>query len=120
MTTNNHADDGFWRLANLTDDQLLASLDSLIAAHRRVTARLIAHLAEVEDRRLHLRLATPSMFAYCTDRLGLSEDEACRRIDAARIARKAPLAYALLDAGKVSLTVLCLLKERLTQDNHEE
>jgi hypothetical protein len=111
---------GFWQLTHVSDDQLVAGLGSLIQACRRVTARVIAHLAEVEERRLHLRAACSSMFVYCTERLGMSEDEACRRIDAARIARRYPLAYRLLDAGELTLTVLCLLKDMLTLENHAE
>jgi 5-methylcytosine-specific restriction endonuclease McrA len=52
--------------------------------------------------------------------LRFSEDEACRRIEAARLARKFPAIYPLLQTGAVSLPVLGLLKLHLTDDNHRE
>src|SRR6266700_565676 len=55
---------------------------------RRVEADIVAHIAEVEERRLYARKALPSMFAYCTDVLHLSEAEAYLRISAARTFRR--------------------------------
>src|SRR5688572_15759068 len=76
----------FWRLNHLTDQQLLAGLQGVLRAKRRALAELVAHLSEVEERRLHLRAAHSSLFSYCVKRLGMTEDEACRRIEVARLA----------------------------------
>ena len=78
------------RLSTLADDALLERLHILVGSHRRVTADLIAHLSEVDARRLHVNRGFSSLFGYCLERLGFSEDEACRRIEAARLARKFP------------------------------
>ena len=51
-------------------------------------ARLLAHLAEVDARRLYLPAGYPSLYAYCIEELRLSEDAARRRIHAARTARR--------------------------------
>ncbi len=51
-------------LANLSDDELLRRLSELLRDSRRVSAELIAHIAEVDARRLYTREATPSMFSY--------------------------------------------------------
>src|SRR5262245_32667250 len=109
----------FWKLDCLSDAQLLSGLDALVRTHRNVTAEIVAHLGEVEERRLHLKAATPSLFAYCTERLGLSEDEACRRIDVARLARRFPEIFEMLARGELSLTVAALLKPQLDEANHE-
>jgi len=53
------------KLADLSDVQLLESLKSLVGQARAVLARLLAHLVEVEERRLHLEAACPSMFQFC-------------------------------------------------------
>jgi hypothetical protein len=63
-------------LTDLSDSQLLDSLKTLCGQGRVVLARLLAHLVEVEERRLHLEAACPSMFRFCVQRLGMSEDEA--------------------------------------------
>jgi hypothetical protein len=108
------------RLSIIADDALLERLHVLVGSHRRVTADLIAHLSEVDARRLHVSKGFASLFGYCVECLGFSEDEACRRIDAARLVRKFPEIYSLLEAGTVSLTVLSLLKSHLTVENHRE
>jgi hypothetical protein len=77
-------------------------------------------LAEVLERRLHLKQAYPSMTAYCREKLGLREDDAGRRIVAARLARTFPEIYELLDKGELSLSVVCKLKHYITETNHQQ
>jgi hypothetical protein len=108
------------RLDLLSNDDLLQGLRALVSSHGRVTADLIAHLAEMDARRLHVEKGFPSLFSYCVEELHFSEDEACRRIEAARAVRKFPEIATLLESGAVSLTVLGLLKIHLTDDNHED
>jgi len=110
----------FWELQAISDAELLRGLAELQQKGRRVTAELVAHLAEVERRRLHLYAACGSLFEYCVARLGLSEDEACRRIEAAQLGRRFPELFALLASGDLSLSVVALLKPYLSADNHRE
>ncbi len=110
----------FSSLGKLTDGALLSELHRVTRAHQGLTAELVAHLAEMEARKLHLREACSSLFAYCTERLGFSEDEACRRIEAARLARRFPCIYDRLERGRVSLSVLGRLKSVLTEENAQE
>ena len=113
------AHDMFWRLEALSDRQLLERVGSVLGSSRRLTAELIAHLGEVEERRLHLLAACSSMFAYCL-KLGMTEDEAYRRIEVARLARRYPAIFPLLAAGRLSISVVALLKHHLSEDNHPE
>ena len=69
----------------VTDDELLRRLSALLKDSRRVEADLIAHISEVDTRKLYAREAAPSMFAYCTEVLHLSEPEAALRIRVARV-----------------------------------
>ena len=50
----------------------------------------------------------------------MSEDEACRRIELARLARRFPALFPLLAWGELSLSVSLLLKPVLTEANHVE
>jgi hypothetical protein len=104
----------------LADSELLAATRSLAARERETTAELVAHLAELETRRLHLAAGYSSMFAYCRDVLLLSEDAAGNRITAARTARRFPLVLELLAQGVVSLTAVRLLSPHLTVENHAD
>jgi 5-methylcytosine-specific restriction endonuclease McrA len=102
------------------DHELLSNVTKLIGSHRAITAKLAEYLAEIEDRRLHLKAGFPSLFAFCVRELGLGETEAFRRIVAARLGRRFPIVYSLLASGKVHLSALELLREWLTDENHLE
>jgi hypothetical protein len=110
----------FWQLGTLTDSALLDGLQRVVGAGRQLLAELLAHLCEVEDRRLHLDAGYSSMFAYCTGRLRLSEDEAYRRIEVARLARRVPRVYSLIAEGRLSLSAAALLKPYILTPNINE
>jgi hypothetical protein len=104
-------------LTSLTDDELIAHLPEARRAERRAVALVIAYLGEVERRRLYLGQACSSMFVYCTERLGYSENEAQTRIAVARACLRFPEAMANLEAGAIHLTGLWLLAPHLTDEN---
>jgi len=68
-------------LSRLSDAQLVAQVKSLVARERDATAQIVAHLAELDARDVHLREGHTSLFVYCRDVLGLSEWEAYNRIE---------------------------------------
>ena len=106
-------------LEQLTDGELLLRLADILRQSRRKEADLVAHIAEADARRLYAREASPSMFAYCTERLHLSEAEAYLRIAAARASRKHPILLAMLADGRLHLTAIAKLAPHLTPDNRE-
>jgi hypothetical protein len=105
-------------LRRLSDGELVAKVKKLAAQERRSTALLVAHLAEMDTRDIHLREGYSSLFAYCREVLALSEHEALNRIEVARAARKFPVVLDLLEAGTVNLTAVRLLAPHLTPENH--
>jgi hypothetical protein len=106
-------------LRSLTDTELLGRLTDLVRQTRRVEAELIAHMGEMDARRLYLREAAASMFVYATRVLHLSEAEAYLRIAVARAAREHPALLARLASGELHLTGAALLAPHLTVDNLE-
>ncbi len=105
-------------LTRLSDAELVGQLRSLIARERDVTAEVVARLAELDTRDLHLREGYTSLFVYCRDALGLSEWEAYNRIEVARAARRFPVILDMLASGAVNLTTVKLLASHLTPANH--
>jgi hypothetical protein len=103
-----------------SDHDLLSRATKLVGSHRRATAALVACLAEIEERRLHLRAGFGSMFEFCICELRLSEGEAFRRLLAARLARRFPVVVSRLSSGALHLSALELLREHLTDENHAE
>ncbi len=106
-------------LSDLSDASLLAEAVRTAGAERRATADLVALLAEVDARKLYLGQGYPSLFAWCTAVLRLSEPAAYSRIAAARAARRHPIILTLLGNGDVTLTAITLLAAHLTDENHE-
>lgn len=104
---------------SLSDAALLSATRDLVGKSRILEADLVVHLGEIEERRLYLDAAYPSMFAFCMDELGFSEDVAYNRLAVARVGRKLPAVIEELRSGRVHLAGLRLLAPHLTELNHE-
>ena len=108
------------KLTHLSDAELLSSIQLALGSERTLIAKTIAHLSEIEERRLHLRTAHASLFEFCLRALKMSEGEAFRRITAARLLRRFPVIYELVESGAVHLSALAMLRDHLTDENHAE
>jgi 5-methylcytosine-specific restriction endonuclease McrA len=64
-------------------------------------------------------LGCSSLFKYCTQVLGLSEQAAYRRINAARAARRFPAVLPMLAEGALTLSSIGLLAPHLTDENRD-
>ena len=106
-----------YSLTHVPGPILLRDLRALLSQERAATAELLAHLAEVDDRRLYAPAGHPSMFAYCIEELHLSEDSACNRIRAARAARQFPAVFGMLADGRLHLSAIVTLAPYLTPEN---
>ena len=106
-------------LRGLSDDELLRRLSALMGQSRRIEWELVAHIGEVDERRLFAREACDSMFVYCTDVLHLSEQEAYLRISAARAAREHPMLLTMLSDGRLHLSGIAKLAPHLTPANRD-
>ena len=109
-----------YSLTHLSDSALLSKLTDLVARDRATTAALLAHLAEVDARKLYLPAAYPSMFAYCVGELRMSEDAAAKRIQAARAARRFPAIFQAVADGRLHLTAVGLLAPHLTEHSADD
>jgi len=58
-------------LRRLSDQELVAKVKKLVAQEHRSTALLVAHLAELDTRDIHLREGYSSLFSYCREVLAL-------------------------------------------------
>ena len=106
--------------SHLTDTELVAAMKGLVGREREAAAQLVAHLAEMDTRDVHLRLGYGSLYLYCRDALRLSEWEAYNRIEVARTARRFPTIFDMLADGSLNLTAIRLLTTHLTPGNHAE
>lgn len=107
-------------LSSLSDSDLLGSARALNGTACLTLAEIIAHLVEIEDRRLHVTSGCRSMFYFCIRRLGFHEGETARRLALARLARKFPSIIDAIGSGRVHMTNVLLLKKHFTEDNVSE
>src|SRR4029453_14791379 len=105
-------------LRRRSDDELVTRVKDLVCSERARMVEVVTHLAELDTRDVHFRAGHGSLFAYCRDVLGLSEQEAYNRITVARAARRYPVLLQVLEDGSLNLTAARLLVPHLTPDNH--
>lgn len=98
------------QLQQLSDETLLRETEKLVQTEREILSALLQHLREIERRRLFSALGYSSLFAYCTGKLGYSEDQAQRRISAMRLLKELPEVEEKLQSGALTLTHLGLAR----------
>jgi hypothetical protein len=104
--------------ARMTDEALLAHVGSLARRERDATVELVGHLAELDGRKLHLGEGPGSLYKYCRDVLGYSEDAAWNRAATANVVRRYPFVLGWLADGSLSVTTVRILRRLLTSENH--
>ena len=109
-----------YSLSHLANDVLLHDLAAHLVHERSRAADVLAHLAEVDRRELHLPLGYPSMYAYCVGALHLSEDSTWKRLQAARAARRCPGVFVALAEGRLHLSAVVLLAPHLSPENADD
>ena len=106
--------------STVTDQILLRDLVTHLSENRASTATLLADLGEVEERKLYVPAAYPSMHLYCVHELHMSEETAWKRLRVARAAREFPAIFPALADGRLHLTAVVLLARHLTPETADE
>jgi hypothetical protein len=101
----------------LEDDQLVEKLEHAVWEERRRLPELLACLGEVDRRKLPITLGYASTFDYCLRHLRFSEDEAYRRISAARACIGRPQLLSAMAEGRLSLTVVSKLAPHIYRED---
>jgi hypothetical protein len=109
-----------YRLVGVGNAELVAGLSKLVQQSNGLTAQVLAHWVELDERKLHLQLGFSSLFAYCVEGLGMSEGTAGRRVTAARVCRRFPDAFERVARGELHLCALCALAPHLNEQNATE
>ena len=107
-------------LTDKTDAELTAHLERLIRRGNELLADVLAHLAQMDERKAYAARGFSSLYAYCVAVLNLPEDATYKRIQVARSARSFPLIFDLVASGALHLSGVCLLSAHLTAENHAE
>jgi 5-methylcytosine-specific restriction endonuclease McrA len=110
----------FFSLPRLTESAVRQGLRDRHATDCRNTAELLAFLAVFEERGYYLADGYSSMWAWCMGELHYSEDTAGRRLDVARVARQFPAIFVAIADGRLHLSAVLMLADKLTPQNVDE
>jgi len=97
--------------------ELFSGLSGLLKSERTTNVKLIAHLAEIQDRKAHIDLGFPSMFAYCEGQLKLDPGIIWQRLQVAAKCRAFPELLVALYEGNITLSVAGKICAHLTAEN---
>jgi hypothetical protein len=113
-----------WRysmqLKHVSDEALDQSLLAFVKKEKEVLKDILLHIVEVDRRRLYLRMAYPSLFAYLTEHIGYAAGSAQRRIDAARLSQEVPSVIQDLEAGHLNLSQVTLLQKAFREHKRRD
>ncbi len=95
-------------LSNKSDEEIVRELRFLAERARHNEFQLLHHMGEFDDRKLCVGEHYRSLYEYCTLSLGFDENEAFRRIKAARVLKKYPVARKSLEKGCLTVSSLAI------------
>jgi hypothetical protein len=104
-------------LATINDENLILNLKSLVKDEKALTHRVLEYLREVENRKLFLARGFSSLYAFCTEALGYTEQESMIRIQAMRLIKTMPAVEAKVRTGEISLSVAAQLQTSFRKEN---
>ena len=107
-------------VTKLADKTLLSTTDDLVRQQRKTTLAILLRLAEIDRRRLYGPLGYRSLWDFCRRRLGFSESTTDRHIRVARLLRRFPDIYPLLESRRVSMATLSRAASILSAENKDE
>ena len=99
----------------LSDESLDQSLLAFVKKEKEVLKEILCHIAEVDRRRLFLRMGYSSLYVYLTERMNYDGGSAQRRIDAARLVQQVPSVLESIDQGEITLAQVTFLQKSLRQ-----
>lgn len=109
-------------MRNLTDSQLISSLDNVVRREREILADVLNHFKEFDRRKLFSKLGYSSLHEYAVKHLKYSDDQAYRRVQAMRLMREIPEIESKIEEGSLTLSSLSQAQNyfRKTDTSKEE
>lgn len=106
-------------IRKLDDKKLLSDTLEIVRKEKQLTAQVLKHLVEIERRRLFVDLGFNSLFKYCTEYLGYSENEAGCRISAMRLIKGSRKIEEKIESGKLNLTSATKVQSHIRHEEKE-
>lgn len=107
-------------LNQLTDNQLINSLDQLVRREREILAEVLQHFKEFDRRKLFSKLGYASLHEYAVKHLKYSDDQAYRRVQAMRLMRDIPEIESKIEEGALTLSNLSQAQNYFRKVEHSK
>ncbi len=105
------------KLECIANENLLSDLKCFVKEERKLLTKILNYIQEVENRKLHIKMSYSSIYAFCTEYLGYTPNEAMTRIQTMRLAKSVPEVIQQLESGEISLTVAANVQGHLAREN---
>jgi 5-methylcytosine-specific restriction endonuclease McrA len=103
-------------LSKLDDGDLIKHTVTLAKEERSLLIEVLHCLREIERRKLASSLGFQSLFDFAVRKLGYSEDQAYRRIQAMQLIRKVPEIEPMVQSGSLTLTGIGLAQSHIKRE----
>src|SRR4051812_47593696 len=104
-------------ISSKSDQDLLQELAEMAEEESCIEYGILQLLKEVENRRLHLKMAKKSLLDFVVEHLRCSDATAYRRVNVIKISEKFPIILEYIKDQRLTLTGAGLLSKHLTEDN---
>jgi hypothetical protein len=104
-------------LSSVTNQDLEKNLLHWVAQERKVLHIVLAHIKEVDTRKLYLEKSRSSLYEYLTKDVGYSSTSAQRRIVGARLLMEIPALSTQIEEGKINLSQVCEIARGVQQSS---
>jgi len=104
-------------LDQMDDQKIMSNLKELSQRERKLQSLFLKYLNEVDSRMLYAKSGYSSLLSFLVEEFGYSEGSSLKRIQVARVAKKFPALYELIEKGELSLTVAMKLAPYLSHEN---
>ncbi len=111
--------DSIKNIGLLTSSVLIENLKELVRTERKITAQIVAHIKEVERRRVYIDAGYKNLLTFLLQELGYTRAAAQRRIDGARLCEDVPELHENLKSGELNLSQVSMLAQCVRQKKKE-
>lgn len=106
-------------LQKMSNEQLKNNIDRLAKSERKITAEILEHIREMDNRRAYLEFGQRNMFSFLTAVIGYSHGAAQRRIEAARVMNAVPEVAVKVENGTLNLSQISYFAQIVREKNEE-
>jgi hypothetical protein len=103
------------QLKNLSDEELVISAKKVVQTERKILHWVLAHLQEIEARKIFAKRGYDGMYTYMTRELGYSGAAATLRLKALRLMNSNPAIANKVQNGSVCLSQLAQVQNSIAQ-----